>query len=560
MRLHPINRDHTHEDRGVELIMRYIAALFSAIALFPSLCCSAVQAEPAKDATERCKALGSADFSQVQDAPAQVIETKAVDRSVDTPGYCQVSGYVTPNVGFLLRLPQDNWNGRFIELGCGGFCGSTEHISECDDPLRRGYACIVSDNGHKSTRRDAKWAYNNLQAEIDHAYRAAHVTALVGKAVVGRYYSRAPEKSYFSGCSTGGRQAMMEAQRFPGDFDGIIAGAPAINLPGLFMHLLWANRALTDDAGKPLLRQADLETLHNAVVAKCDLNDGVRDGLIGDPRVCDFDSSKLLCSRGKETECLTASQIAAVKKLYGGPVTSTGEQIYMPGPLLGSERTWLEYFTDSVSNPGILYNAIGDAFRYSALQPNPGATWKPKDFDFDHDSKRLGMSGSLYSPDNPDLRRFQRAGGKLLMFTGWNDAAGMPLPVVDYYETVEKTMGGRNATQDFFRLFVIPGMNHCSGGDGAFAVDWLTYLEAWVEEATAPDKLVSFHVNVDDDLLNKATQGDLKATRTLTRGPDFPLDPKSITFSRPVYPYPTAAKYLGHGDPKDAASFGPVTR
>jgi len=292
-------------------------------------------------------------------------------------------------VGFLLRLPTNNWNGKFIEQGCGGYCGNYRFITWCDNALRRGYTCIVSDGGHKSAR-DAKWAYNNLQAEIDLGFRAPHVTAIAGKAITERYYSQTPKKSYFMGCSTGGRQALMEAQRFPWDFDG----------------------------------------------------------------------------------------------------------------------------------------------------------WKPEDFDFDRDYKRLGIAEGLYAAGNPDLRKFKAAGGKLISYTGWNDAAGMPLAAADYYEIAEKALGGRAATQDFFRLFMLPGVDHCSGGDGAFAVDWLSYLEAWVEKHQAPDKIISSHVKLDNH--DEAYQ--LK----------FPLDPARIEFSRPVFPYPTRVQYSGYGDPKDAASFGPA--
>lgn len=531
--------------------MRQVLLLLSLLVVGLNLNSGRAQVAPGNDAAARCLALRNADFSREPDAPTQIIEAKLV--SGDTLSYCQVSGYVTPNVGFLLRLPSTTWNGKFLELGCGGFCGSTDHIVECEGPLRRGYACIVSDNGHQSTILDAKWAYNNLQAEIDHAYRGAHVTALAGKAIVEHYYGQAPQQSYFSGCSTGGRQALMEAQRFPWDFDGILAGNPSLSVPGIYMHLLWANRAITDRAGEPLLGQADLETLHRAVVAKCDLNDGVKDGLIGDPRACAFDPTALRCTPRDQTGCLTPKQLDAVKKLYGGPMTSKGEHIYMPGPLPGSERTWLDSFRGPASNPRSQYNFAADAFRYSAFQPSPGPSWMPEAFDFDRDYQRLGMAEGLYAADNPDLRRFKAAGGKLLAFTGWNDAIGMPLPTVDYYETVEKTMGGRAATQEFFRLFVIPGMNHCTLGDGAFAVDWLSYLEAWVERGQAPQHVIGFHVKVDDLQLDHPNY-----LRQLLRRLEFPPDPTTVEFSRPAYPYPTVTNYLGRDNPKDAANFGPV--
>lgn len=503
------------------------------------------QAGPENDASARCKDVRSADFSQIMDAPTQITETKLVQPSDEISGYCQVSGYIAPNVGFTLRMPTYIWNEKFVELGCGGFCGSTDHVSGCDDLLSKGYACIVSDNGHKGG--DAKWAYNNLQAEIDHAYRGAHVTALAGKAIFERYCGQTPKKSYFIGGSTGGRQALMEAQRFPWDFDGIIAAVPSLPVPALHMSLLWGNRAITAGTGKPILEQSDLDLLHQAVVARCDMNDGVKDGLIGDPRACAFDPAVLLCTTDKTAGCLTARQMEAVNKIYGGPITSRGEQIYFPGAMKGSERSWLSWF-------GTIYNFVQENFRYAAFYPDPGPTWKPEDFDFDRDYKRLGLAEGLYTAGNPDLRRFKAAGGKLIAYHGWNDAGGMPLPTVDYYEMVERVLGGRTATQDFFRLFVVPGMNHGANTvDGAFVVDWLNYLEAWVEKGQTPDKVISSHVRLDDLRLDNPDD-----FRLLMRRLRIPLDPATIEFSRPVYPYPTRTKYLGDGDPKDAASFGPV--
>jgi feruloyl esterase len=407
--------------------------------------------------------------------------------------------------------------------------------------------------GHQSTDGDAIWAYNNPQAEIDHGYRAGHVAALAGKAIVERYYGQNPRKSYFIGCSTGGRQAMMEAQRFPWDFDGIVAGAPSLSLTGVHMNLLWANRALIGETGEPVLKRADIDLLHKAVVAKCDLNDGIKDGLIGDPRACAFDPAVLRCTTARTSDCLSAKQIEAVKRIYSGPVTSKGEPIYVGGAFVGSEQTWLDWFKGGpASRPGGIYNFVREEFRYSAFDPNAGPGWKPEDFDFDRDYKRLGVAEGLSSAVNPDLRRFKAAGGKLLAYMGWTDITGMSA-VADYYETAEKTSGGRAATQSFFRLFAIPGMDHCTGGEGAFAVDYLGYLETWVEKGQPPEKLISAHVEIHD-----LRPDNPDYSQELMRRSEFPLDPATIEFSRPVYPYPTIAKYLGRGDPGNAASFGPV--
>lgn len=524
-----------------------IAVLVGAVALALIIFPGRAQADPnnvGPGASERCNALGDANFQQVPDAPTKVIDAKSVDPGTGTgaSAYCEISGYVAPNIGFLLRLPSGGWNGKLIELGCGGACGTTAHIAGCDDPLRRGYACIVSDGGHKSSGVDVMWAYDNPQAVMDYFVRASHVTALAGKVIAQRYYGQASRRSYFMGCSSGGVQAMWLAQRFPWDFDGIVAGSPPPNLTASLMNLLWDNRALTDQAGNPLLDQGDLEVLHQAVVAKCDLNDGIRDGVIGDPRACRFEPAELRCTADRKGPCLSPRQIEAVKKIYAGPTSSDGAQIVSPTAQMGSERTWLGWFQGSVVNPTPVYNYVGDWFRYYVFQPNPGPGWKREAFDFDHDYKRLGMAEISDWGSSPDLRRFKAAGGKLLTYTGWNDAVVGVLDTLDYYGSVEKILGGPAATQEFFRLFVVPGMNHCGGGEGASIVDWLTYLEAWVEGGRAPDKVIGAHLKTD------AAAGPEK----------FPLDPQKIEFSRPVYPFPLTTKYSGHGDPKDAASFRPA--
>lgn len=495
------------------------------------------QTASAEDLAGRCKALGSADFSQVQDAPTQITETRLVEASGDIPRYCEVGGYVAPAVGFVIRLPTDRWNGKFMEIGCGGYCGTTAFIAECNDPLHRGYACIASNGGHNGGGN--MWAYNSLSAEVDYGYRAPHVTALAGKALVARYYGRPASKSYFWGCSSGGRQALMQAQRFPWDFDGIIAACPSLGVPWHHLSHVWTHRVLFDKAGEPLLNESELELVHRAVIARCDMNDGLKDGLIGDPRACAFEPKSLFCATDARTECLTAKQVEAVSKVYGGPVTSKGQQVYFAGPLKGSEKTWLR---GAVSfEQKLMRSFLEDEFRYSGFYPDAGPKWQVENFDFDRDYKRLGTSEGLYTAANPDLRRFRAAGNKLIIYIGWNDNA-MPLSAVDYYETVERTMGGRVATQEFVRLFAIPGMEHCIGGDGASAVDWLSALEDWVESGQAPEQLIGAHVD------------GLSATML----PQFPLNPATVEFTRPIYPYPRVSRYSGRGDPKDAANFKSV--
>ena len=515
----------------------------------------ATEASTVSDLTAQCAALANADLSGVQDAPTQITQAGVVQASADNPAYCRAVGYVAPNVGFEIRLPSSNWNHKFLEVGCGGYCGKAD-ISACDPALNKGYACIASDMGHQGRGDDAVWAYNNLQAELDYGFRATHVTALAGKAITGRFYSIAPAKSYYTGCSTGGRQGLVEAQRFPWDFDGIVAGAPAINLSATLLNILWASLAVEDKDGKPLFSQPDIQLLHNAALAKCDRDDGLKDGVISDPQACQFDPASLLCSTGGSSQCLSPEKVDAAKKIYSGPTTSTGKQIYpnANGAMPGAELAFLSYEGGSPFSR--------DFFRFLAFMPDPGPGWERRDFDFDRDYKRLGMVEALYGGTDPDLRRFKAAGGKLILYHGWADAGGggiASLKTVDYYETVEKTMGGRAATREFLRFFTMPGMGHCGGGAGANDFDYLGYLEDWVENDHAPDKMVGTHVDLDT-FVEKFMQAHPNATaadedKWKAELRLFLQDPANRTFTRPVYPYPAYAQYKGKGDPNKAESF-----
>jgi Tannase and feruloyl esterase len=311
---------------------------------------------PSGPEAAQCASLVNADFSHVLDAPTQVTEAQFTAGSADLPTYCEVKGYVTPAVGFFLAMPAQNWNGKFLELGCGGFCGGIVDRKRLEiwkaifiGPKHRDYAVLIFDGGHVTGGISGSWGYNNLQAQFDFGVRAPHVAALAGKAITEHYYKRAPSKSYFSGCSSGGQQAFSEAQRFPWDFDGIIAGAPSPTFSGPMMYYLWAGRAL---AGK--VNKADLKLVHEAALAKCDMDDGLKDGIISDPLHCKFDPVQLVCKSGQNSDCLTQEKVDAIKKVYSGPTTSQGVKIYTGGPLPGSELNWIS------DTPGTAYVYGGD--------------------------------------------------------------------------------------------------------------------------------------------------------------------------------------------------------
>jgi hypothetical protein len=505
----------------------------------------AAMATPPDDVPKRCNSLATTDFAGLMDAPTKITDARWVEASGGMPEHCVVLGYVHPRIGILLAMPASTWNGKFLEEGCGGFCGGNlvraadKYAKELFSyPLSRGYAYLVFASsgasamaGANAGATSALWAYNDIQSQFDFGIRAAHVAALAGQAIVERFYGSAPAKSYFTGCSSGGQQALSEAQRFPWDFDGIIVGAPSPTFSGPMMNYLWAARALVGTVGR-----VDLELVHDAAVAQCDMDDGVRDGIIGDPIQCPFDPTSLLCKSGQRAGCLTTAKVQAIKKVYSGPMTSQGIKIYSGGPLPGSELNWL---SDELSSAYLIGGAPSpwpkEYFSYIGFMPAPGPGWKLDDFDFDRDYKRLRMAESLFgAADNPDLRKFKAAGGKMIMYQGAADESDIPADSIDYYELVERTMGGRDKTQDFFRLFLVPGMNHCGGGAGAYAIDYLSYLESWVEKGQAPDVMIGSHPASD-------------ASSSTTEG-----------FTRPVYPYPVRSKYRGTGDPTKAESFVPV--
>jgi pimeloyl-ACP methyl ester carboxylesterase len=502
---------------------------------------------------QSCVNMKSADFARVEDAPAQILDAVVVQADGPTPSYCRVQGYVMPQVRFEIHLPMSNWNGKLLEVGDGGW-GGDMFLFFCTGPLRKGYACIASDMGHTGASQLALWARNNIQAQVDFGYRATHVTALIGKEIVRTYYGKLPAKSMMFGCSTGGYQGMVEAQRFPWDFDGIVAIAPDMGSEAdLSMRIVWKLQQLADKDGHAIFQLRDLQLLHNATLRACDLSDGVKDGVIGDPVGCRFDPSVLACTDGHHSECLNVQQVRAAKNIYAGPTTSTGVKLSTRGLLPGTELDWDETKNSTAE--------VAEFFKYVLFNPSPGPDWTIRDFNFDHDYQRMGM-GALFTDGDPDLRKFKTAGAKLLVAQGGGDPLEFPGGILDYYETVKRTMGGAASTQDFFRLFVIPGMKHCSGGDGAFAVDYLSYLEAWVDHNHPPDRMVGAHVDAGYLLQHSEDDGSSSMKDRIWFAAvklPIPLDADApVTFTRPVYPYPLLTRYKGTGDPNDAKNFGPV--
>ncbi len=528
--------------------MNWVAALFTIV--FAAHALAQAPAAAPSVAELKCRAVQRQDFTQLTDATTAVSGAILVAPARDLPEYCRIQGTVSPRIVFEVRLPTTTWNGKFLMQGCGGMCGAL-NMEAAEDSLVRGYAVVNTDMGHAGAAFVATWAYNDRQAEIDFGYRATHVVATAAKAIVEAYYGKAPSYSYFNGCSTGGRQGMVQAQRFPTDFDGIVSGAPVLNEIGDgTLHLLWSSRANADKDGKPILDSRKLTLVRNAVMAKCDMLDGVKDNILQDPRRCGFKPEELQCKGAENSECLTAAEVGVVNRIYGGAHNSKGEQIFAGGMSRGSEYEWSPPFVGQTKPDGTKTNGsildrssmIYQFTQYLTFFDDPGPSYDPMRFDWDRDPQRLMLTETLYNAQNPDLRKFKAAGNKLILYHGWDDAEIPPGLSVDYYETATKTMGGPQATRDFFRLFMVPAMAHCRRGPGADGFDPVIALEAWVEKGQAPDSILT-HKMVKDQ-----PYAGLPRLR-------FPVKREDYVWTRPVFAYPDVAVFKGKGDWQDPANW-----
>ena len=480
-------------------------------------------------------------------------------RSFDVPARCEVRGISRPSADseiiFEVWLPLTAWNGKYRQQGNGGFAGTVIQ-SMLVDPVLRGYAAGATDNGHDAAKWPmATFAVGRPEKVIDFGYRAVHDTSVQAKAIVAAFYGTPPTRSYFVGCSDGGREALMEAQRFPEDFDGILAGAPAHDWSHLFTSFVWNELALTKSAAH-LIPASKLKAIQQAVIAACDLSDRLKDGLVSNPRACRFDPGVLACKSEDRDDCLTAAQVETLKALYAGPKNPrTGQQIFAGLVPAGIEalpvNSWSMWI---LSRPPSRSFAAQMAISYFRDMVHERPAWDPASMDFDRDVRLSDEKvAPLVSATNPDLRSFRARGGKLIQFHGWGDAAIVADTSIEYYESVRSFLSrvpdprsASKSVDDFYRLFMTPGLGHCSGGVGPvdfgndaaiFGMapprteadrDIFAMLEQWVEKGVAPDRLIG-------------------------SGPS-PLDPKK-TLTRPLCPYPQQTRYSGSGDPNDAANF-----
>ncbi|MDX2221717.1 MAG: tannase/feruloyl esterase family alpha/beta hydrolase [Rhodospirillaceae bacterium] len=511
---------------------------------------------------DSCKALLSPDnraaFETIRHAPTNILSAVVVpaggDQSIvqrDLPEYCRVEGMIAPTVGFLLRMPTKTWNGKFMMGGCGGPCGN--YLEDRIDPaLVRNYAVVTTDMGHKGGSR--MYGYNNLPNLIDDGFRSTHVTAVAAKVIIAAHYGRKAEFNYYMGCSTGGRQGLQEAQRFPFDFDGIIAGAPPhaqINFQPLIDE--WVGRNNVDADGKLILTKDKLPLIHNAVLAACDEIDGLKDGVLQHPPACKWQPSELLCKGRARADCLTAAQVEVAEKAYRGATWSDGSPMFygQSGRARGTELKWASNLEPSTGR------GVNSSLKYMDVFAAPGPEFADAAFDIDRDVPESQATEMFYYHRNPDLRQFKAAGGKLILFNGWDDDCCRADATIEYYEMVTRLMGGPERTMDFARLFLPAGMDHCRYGIGGGEVDWITALENWVEKGQAPEQVIAHHMI--EEPYPSVPRHITDYGSPYTRMARHPLPPESYDRAHPVYPYPDWPRYAGQGDPADPANWRRVT-
>jgi hypothetical protein len=484
--------------------------------------------EPSK-ACEALNAFKSKEIMQI--TPAAMPATSAA------PAFCRVTGLLDPEIAFEVSMPA-RWNGRFYMIGNGGHAGES-----LDDPgrvlqrnaaLQVGFAVAQTNTGHDARKEPgATFVLSNPQKAIDYAYRAVHLTAVTAKNITQNYYGKSISYAYWNSCSNGGRQGLLEAQRFPEDFDGIVANAPWLDQTGFTIGAMWNQKALSEAP----VTAAKMALVADKVMAKCDAIDGLKDGLIDDPRKCAFDPARdvPICSAGTDgADCLTAAQAAAIAKVYSGPV-SNGKPLF-PGFMPGSEAVMPNLFGGG-SGSGWMnlivspqpdgkpadFGLAENTMRYLVHKP-PKPDYDYKTFDFDRDIHMLDAWSKQADAKNPDLSKFRKRGGKLLMTYGWADPVLQPMVGVNYYEQAVAKNGPDTA--NFFRLFMVPGMSHCGGGIGPDRYDAVTAIIDWVEKGQAPASMI--------------------ASRAVGN---------KVVRTRPLCPYPEVARYSGQGSIDDAANF-----
>ena len=514
------------------------------------LSCSAFAEE-----TQSCDSLAKLSLSNVKIVTAATVAAgafspppgsppQAAQGFKTLPAFCRVQAQAAPSsdssIEIEVWLPTAGWNGKFQGIGNGGFAGVINFEALAGE-VQQGYAAAATNTGHNGSGTDASWALGHPEKVIDFGHRAVHEMTRVGQAVTKAFYGKAPQHSYFNGCSNGGRAALMEAQRYPDDYDGILAGAPANNWTHLLTNAV-RNAQVTTATPDAYIPASKLPALAEAVNKACDAQDGVTDGVLNDPRACRFDPAVLQCKAEASDQCLTAAQVATVKKLYSAANDSSGHQVF-PGYLPGAEaggNGWSAWITGSSPGKALLF-AFGVGYFSNMVFEK--RDWDYRSATVDELLKAAdAKNGAALTAVDPNLAAFKAHGGKLILYHGWNDAGISALSTVDYFNSVVARMG-ESSVDSFVRLYMVSGMQHCAGGPGA--TDFGQFgpapgsdpqhnlslaLEQWVESGNAPSVIIA-----RKPAENPATHG--------------------AAMTRPLCPYPQAAKYKGTGDTNDAANF-----
>ncbi len=485
------------------------------------------------DAAPIAAAASCADLTRLSTRDATITSAKVVEPGAFSPAtptgitapeidvareFCRVVATLRPSadseIAVEIWMPVAGWNGKFQAVGNGAFNGTINYAAMAT-AMRRGYATASTDTGHVGG--GARWALGHPEKVVDFGWRSVHEMTVLAKKVAAAHYGNAPRYSYWNGCSAGGRQGMQAAQRFPADFDGIIAGAPGLDWTARAAQALRLEKMLEADVDARLTAETR-QLLHDAVIASCDATDGAKDGLLENPMRCAFDPAALQCKTPGQSGCLTAAQVSTARMMYESPVNQSSRRP-VSGLARGSELGWTDLgWTASARATGL------DQFRFIVFQD---PAWIVRRFDFEADLARgETLDKNTINALNADLRPFleNRRGGKLIHYHGWADPQIAPGSSTHYYERVREVVGSEIANG--YRLFMAPGMAHCGGGAGPNAFDMLTALEQWVEQGRAPDRIIASH----------STRGVVDRTR-------------------PLCPYPQVAVYSGTGSLDDAVHF-----
>jgi len=464
------------------------------------------------------------------------LEINTIAEKERLPAFCQIKGVLRKRIRFESRLPLQEWNGKFLMAGCGGFCGELlpdkpGFSNSINEALKMGYATIAHDGGHTAPSYDTSWAYDDPEALEIWAHKILPIIAGHGKKIVESFYGRPPALSYFSGCSNGGRLGLMAAQRYPDLFDGILAGGPVFDLSGnAGIHGAWLIQQLHKKDGSLRISREKIPLLKSHVLTQCDLLDGLEDGIISDPRQCQVDLSTLQCDSGKDAVgCLSNNEIALLNKLYRGASNRNGEPLY-PGISYGSENYFSTWIIGQPGQPawGPL---AGQGHLNLVYKIAPGQHYAAHEFDFNSEPERLRQKpiSRMVDATNADLSVFRRSGAKLIIWHGWSDPLILPQRTIDYYDEVARKSGGMEKTREFARLFMVPGHGHCwrTRAEAPDLFNPIKILEDWVEAGEAPEEMIAYQKDSHGRLIR----------------------------SRPICAFPAVARYIGGGDVNEAESF-----